>query len=353
MNGQLIIFITAQVLGIISWLLLIYSYTKEDIDKLLFIQILVCLLDFASYLLLGADAGLFICLIELVKTILYYKSNKDRLIFNISLICYFIVGLLTIRHWFAILPVIGSIVDSFGTSRDSKTANICSVISNTLWAIYDVLILSYVGAFNDAVVVICNIVILFMGYSRLMRISKFRITKVNNLTKKDIDKIFDLDEKNFGIDNTWDKDYQMKLYKKNKDSFYMIKYKHEVVGYINYLNITQDEFERLKNIRKYPDYLDESKIIPFKTNKKTYILIESINVKKEYEKEQTIELINKKIINFIKVKRRQRIYIHGIIGVGLSSFEKEIYENMNYTKIRNLKDNIILYEMSYKDIYKL
>lgn len=116
MEVGLIIFIIAQVFGIVSWLLLIYSYTKEDIDKLLFVQILVCLFDFISYLLLGADAGLLICLIELLKTIFYYKSNKDHIIFCFCLVAYLGVGILTIRHWFAILPVLGSIIDSFGTS---------------------------------------------------------------------------------------------------------------------------------------------------------------------------------------------------------------------------------------------
>ncbi len=353
MEIGLIIFIIAQVFGIISWLLLIYSYTREDIDKLLFVQILVCLFDFISYLLLGADAGLFICLIELLKTIFYYKSNKDHIIFCFCLVAYLVVGLFSIRHWFAILPVLGSIIDSFGTSKDSKTANICSIISNTLWTIYDILILSYIGAFNDIVVVICNILILFRGYSRLMKISKFRIIKTNYLTKKNIDDIFDLDKKNYGVDNTWDKNYQLDVFKRNKDSFFIIKYKHDLVGYINYLNITFDEFEKMKRRKVYPDYLDESQIIPFKANKKTYILIESINIKPEFDKEETIELINKKLHNFIKLKRRQRIYIHGLLGIGLTSFQKELYEKIGFNKIKKYKDNINLYELPYEVIYKI
>ena len=353
MEMGLVIFVIAQLFGIISWLLLIYSYTKEDIDKLLFVQILVCLFDFISYLLLGADAGLFICLIELIKTIFYYKSNKDHIIFYFSLVAYLLVGLLTIKHWFAILPVLGSVIDSFGTSKDSKTANYCSIISNSLWTLYDVLILSYVGAFNDIVVVICNILILLRGYSRLMRISKFRIIKANYLTKKNIDDIYNLDKKNYGVDNTWNKNYQMNVFKKNKDSFFLIKYKHDLVGYINYLNITFDEFEKMKRRKVYPDYLDESQIIPFKANKKTYILIESINIKSEFDKEETIELINKKIHNFIKTKKRQRIYIHGLLGIGLTSFQKELYEKIGFDKIKELKDDINLYELPYEVIYKI
>ena len=344
------IIIIAQIFGIISWLLLLYSYTKEDIDKLLFIQILVCLFDVISYFLLGADAGLLICLVELIKTILYYKTDKDRLIFRVGLIFYLLIGLLTVRHWFAILPVLASIIDSFGISKDSKSANICSIISNTLWTIYDILIISYVGALNDIVVVICNISVLFLGYSRIMHISKFRIVKYKYITKKVIDKLYNLDKKNYGEELTWDKKYQLNVFKRNNDSLFIIKYKHDIVGYINFLNIVYPEYERLKKIKKLPHTIDLYKIIEFKTNRKNYLLIESINLKKEYEKEQSIELIHKKIKSFINIKRRQRIYIDGILFFATSSFEKEVCEYMKCIKIKELEDNTFIYELPMNNI---
>ena len=352
MELSIIIIIVAQILGLISWILLLYSYTKEDIDELLFIQIFVAVFDVASYLLLGADAGLLICLVELIKTVLYYKTDKDRLIFRIGIICYILIGFLTIKHWYACLPVLASLIDSYGTSKDSKSANIASIISNLLWTIYDIIILSYIGAFNDIVVILCNISVLYLGYSRLMRISKFRIVKYNYLTKNTVDKIYKLDLKNYGEDNLWDKEYQLDVYKKNKDSFFAIKYKHEFVGYINYLNIISDEYNRLKSLRTMPDIIDLDAIIEFKRNKKSYLIIESINVKKEYEKDKTIELIDKKLKSFLKMKKNRKIYIHGIIGYAITNFENEVYKNLNFNKVKDLKDNITLYELDEEDIKK-
>ena len=352
MSMNAIVIIVAQIFGIISWLFLMYSYTREDIDELLFIQILVCVFDVLSYLLLGADAGLLICLVELIKTIAYYKSDKDDLIFKVGVVFYILIGFLTVKNWYAILPVLGSVIDSFGVSKDSKTANICSILSNTLWTIYDIYILSYIGAINDAVVIICNISVLFLGYSRLMHISKFRIVKYNYLTKKTIDKIYNLDLKNFGSDNTWEQKYQLDVYKRNKDSFFAVKYKHEFAGYINYLNVVEEEYNRLKNIRKIPDKIELDKIIKFKPGRKSYILIESINVKKEYEKEQTMDLIYKKLKSFINIKHRQRIYIHGIISFATSDFEKKIYEEMKFIKIKDVQDGESLYELPVEVIKK-
>ena len=182
-----------------------------------------------------------------------------------------------------------------------------------------------------------------------MHISKFRIVKYNHLTKKTIDKIYNLDKKNYGEEKTWDKEYQKDIYNKNTDSLFIVTYKHELVGYINYLNIEKEEYERLKKIRKLPNILDLNKIIKFKKNRKNYLLIESINIKKEYEKEKTIELIHKKIKSFINKKYRQNVLINSILFFATSNFEKEICEYMKLNKIKKLDDNTYIYELIEED----
>ena len=330
MDLNTIIIVLAQIFGLISWIILLYSYTKENIDELLYLQILVAIFDIASYLLLGADAALLICLFELIRAILYYTTNKDKIIFRVSIIIYILIGLLTIKNWYAILPIFASLIDSYGTSKDSRMANICSIISNFLWTIYDLLIISYIGAINDIVVILCNISVLLLGYSRIMHISKFRIIKYNYLNKKTLDKIYELDLKNFGKENTWDKKYQLDIYKRNNNN--------------NYLNLTYDEYERIKKLRKIPISLDINNIREFKSNRKNYILIESVNVKKEYEKEQTINLICKKIVSFINIKYRKKIYIHGILGIALTDFENKVYNELGFNIIKDL-DSIKIYEL--------
>ncbi len=345
-----ILIILAQILGLVSWILLLYSYTKEDIDDLLYIQIFVAVFDVASYLLLGADAGLLICLIELIKTVLYYKTDKDDLIFKIGVVGYCLIGLLTVRHWYACLPVIGSIVDSWGTSKDSKLANVASIVSNSLWTAYDLIILSYIGAFNDIVVVVLNIFVLIFGYSKIMRISKLRIIKFDHLTKSNVDDIYDLDVKTYGIENTWDKKYQKQVYKKNPDSFFEIAYKQSFVGYINYLNIKEEEYETLKSLKEMPSTIDLDSIIKFKHNRKSYLLIESINAKKTYEDEETIKLIDKKFCSFLRAKRNRDVYIDGVIGYAISDFENSIYKELGFKKVKELKNKVTLYELDQSGI---
>ena len=74
-------FVIAQLLAVIGWFFLIYSYYKEDIHQLLKMQIIACSFETLSYLALGAWSGIFACLLDLIKAVLYYKSDKKSLIF--------------------------------------------------------------------------------------------------------------------------------------------------------------------------------------------------------------------------------------------------------------------------------
>ena len=102
-----------------------------------------------------------------------------------------------------------------------------------------------------------------------------------------------------------------------------------------------------------PDKIDLDKIIKFKANRKSYIIIESINVKKEYEKDQTVNLICRKLASFIKQKQRQRIYIHGILGYAITEFEENVYISLGFKKIKDLDERIKLYEIDEDDIKEI
>ena len=125
----------AQILGIIGWLLLVYSYYKDDIDKLLYIQIISSIFYCLSYLFLGAYSGLIVCFIELLKGIGYYKTDKDELIFFVTLPVYILTAIFTYDGIISLLPVIGSIIDGFSLTKNKNIATAGSKISNFLWLI--------------------------------------------------------------------------------------------------------------------------------------------------------------------------------------------------------------------------
>ena len=90
--------------------------------------------------------------------------------------------------------------------------------------------------------------------------------------------------------------------------------------------------------------------LKFKRNKKVFLVFESINIQKQYEKEEAVNLISKKINTFIKNKHTRKIYIHGILGFALTDFEKQIYENLGFVKLKEYENNVFLYELTIDEI---
>ena len=74
-------FWTIQLIGIIAWLLIVFSYYRKNTNKILVFQILSTVLWCLHYFLLGAYSGLFICMFEVLRDSLYYKTDADDYIF--------------------------------------------------------------------------------------------------------------------------------------------------------------------------------------------------------------------------------------------------------------------------------
>lgn len=74
-----------QLLGLLAWLLLLISYYRKDTNRILLLQVIATILYCVHYLLLNAYSGLFICLVEVICDFLYYKTDKDELIYKISI----------------------------------------------------------------------------------------------------------------------------------------------------------------------------------------------------------------------------------------------------------------------------
>ena len=86
-------FVFIQILGFVAWLLLVYSYYRENTNKILIFQILSTILFCVHYYLLGAYSGLLICIYEVIRDYSYYKTDKDNYIFIGSAVVYMLKNL--------------------------------------------------------------------------------------------------------------------------------------------------------------------------------------------------------------------------------------------------------------------
>ena len=99
-------FWTIQLIGIIAWLLIVFSYYRKNTNKILVFQILSTVLWCLHYFLLGAYSGLFICMFEVLRDSLYYKTDADDYIFLGSVPIYIIYGIATFSGIIELLPIL-------------------------------------------------------------------------------------------------------------------------------------------------------------------------------------------------------------------------------------------------------
>ena len=345
--------ILAQVSSIIGWLLLIYSYYKDDIEKLLFIQIISSIFYCLSYFFLGAYSGLLVCFIELLKGIGYYKTDSDNLIFWGTLPVYVLMGIFTFDGIASLLPIIGSVIDGYTLTKNKTIATLGSFFANILWVVYDILILAYMTALTDSVIVVSNLCILLFGYSMILRINRLRFVQSRTFSKNVWNEICKLDTKSYGDDYLWSFDYSKMLVEKDPKSLLLIKYHNNIVGYINYAVLTSEEYMKIIESDNQIKEYNIDNVTMFKKSKKNYLIIDSINIKHEYQNDASMELIIKKIKNIIVSNYNLGYEIESIICPVVNKYEKDIMEKAGFVQHKNYSNNETLYIIDNKTIDKL
>lgn len=343
----------AQILGIVGWLLLVYSYYKDDIDKLLYIQIISSIFYCLSYLFLGAYSGLLVCFIELLKGIGYYKTDKDELIFFITLPIYVLIAIFTYDGIISLLPVVGSLIDGFSLTKNKNIAIAGSIVSNFLWLIYDIIILAFASALTDGVLVVSNCFLLIFGYSRLLKSNKLRIAQTRTFSKNVYNVISALDKNTYGDEYTWSFEYEKNINTRNSDSILTIKYRDQIIGYISYFVLNELEYNKIINSDSILKEYNLNNIVKYQKNKKNYLIIDSINVKREFQNHITINLIVKKLKSIIVSKYKQNYKIESIISVSIDKFEQEVLDKAGFSEYKKYLDNSVLYMIDNKKIEEI
>ncbi len=158
-------FVFIQILGFLAWIILVISYYRKNTNKILVFQIISTILFCVHYFLLGAYSGLLICIFEVVRDSLYFKSDKDNYIFIGSLIVYVVSSIITYTSILDLFPYLASLIDGFFLTKKRKIVVFGAIVTYVLWFIYDMYALSYSGAITDAILVLSNMSILLFNFN--------------------------------------------------------------------------------------------------------------------------------------------------------------------------------------------
>ncbi len=163
-------FFFVQGIDFLGWIMLILSYYRKNENEILLFQIMATILFVIHYYLLGAYTGVFVCLFEVFRDYLYYKSDKDRIVFCLLIPMQMLFLFFSYRTLCDLLPIVSSLIDGYTLTFERKVIVLGGIFSYFLWIVYDLSVGSYVGAVMDLILVLSNFGILFFQKSIISQI---------------------------------------------------------------------------------------------------------------------------------------------------------------------------------------
>ena len=326
-------FYLAQLFGILAWLTLLLSYYRKNTDKILFVQIISIIFYLLNYLFLGAWTGLIVVIFELVRDFLYYKTDKDNLLFILTIPFYIFLAYFARNDFIELIPILASLLEGYTLTKHKKIVVPGAIIVYSMWVLYDIAVKAYTGALTDGLIVISNIYILYNMITGYKRVHEFKVITKYLINDNILKVLTELDKEMYEKELLWDNEYQKEVYKKYKKSLTYIKYKNKIIGYINILPIKEEEY--LEIISKH-DIKNNYEHLGTKDSR--YYIIDSIVLKEKYQNELSIKLVSK-----ILKKRISYIKPLNAISIAVNEFENEVLKNSSFKELKKFDDGNYLY----------
>lgn len=161
------LFILAQICGIIALILTVIAVQFKTKEKIVMCSVFANIVVAIQYFLLNAITGAVVSIINTIRCIIfYYYKKKDMkpsiiilLIFEIIAV---ISGIMSWQNIWSIIPIIVTIIYTYGLWQDNvKVIRITTGIAGFGWAIYDIIVMAYVGAVQETSQLISAIISLF------------------------------------------------------------------------------------------------------------------------------------------------------------------------------------------------
>lgn len=156
-------FILVQLIAFVAFLFLISSYKEKRKKGILFKQFISGLFYSLHYALLGARSGFVNSIIISIRNITFSKVRKNqKKLSKIFIALFIIMGIITFKEWYSIIPIIGASIYTYNMSGTKKRVLQGGLINAGSWAIYNILAGSYVGALAESLVFLANFKALYI-----------------------------------------------------------------------------------------------------------------------------------------------------------------------------------------------
>ena len=158
-------FILAQILGAIALFILVLSFQKNEKQSLLKYQIGSSIFFAAQYLFLQAYTGCLMNITCALRNILFKKYDKEKVPIYLLIFIVFIMLILSLFSYtgpISLLPCIACILYTISIWQSNlKVTRIVEVISCSLYIIYNIKVLAYVGLVSTMIELISALIAIY------------------------------------------------------------------------------------------------------------------------------------------------------------------------------------------------
>lgn len=169
MDNISIIFLTAQVVGFISFLFSMRAYFQNQKNGYAFDSMIANILNIIHYIMIGGYAATVTKAIAAVREIFVFSKRKNN-IFNYLIYVFFIIIYLTCMVFLfngsivSLFPIIAAIIYfTFEWFGSITSIRIIGLISSFLWLLYNISVFSISGICQNVVSSIMIIISIIKG----------------------------------------------------------------------------------------------------------------------------------------------------------------------------------------------
>lgn len=161
-------YILSQIFTIINYMLLASTYYVKNRKKILIISFMSLLANAIAYILLNAWTGVAMCLVALIRNIVFlideHKNKqankitkKDIIILIILYIISIISAILTFDGYLSLLSVFATMLYTYSVwQKNPKTYKLLGIPVGILWILYNLYVKSLFGIILESTLLVCS-----------------------------------------------------------------------------------------------------------------------------------------------------------------------------------------------------
>jgi len=163
-----IAYVISQIFTIIMYVLLAATYYMKNRKAVLILSFLSLIANAIAYILLGAYTGLAMCIVALIRNIIFLvdeKKNgkrdkinkKDIIVLVILYLISIISAAFTYDGFLSLLSVFATMLYTYSVwQKETKIYKLLGIPIGILWVLYNIYVKSVFGVILEAILLICS-----------------------------------------------------------------------------------------------------------------------------------------------------------------------------------------------------